>query len=324
MNITQFAKIAGVSKSAVSRYFNNGYLSEEKREQIKKAVIETGYTPSTSAQSIRTRITKLVGVILPKLSSESTARVVEGIGSILEEHGYELLLVNTANDHKKELKYLDLFRQNRVDGVIFLASVFTPVHRTLLHKMRVPVIVVGQDYKGCSCVCHDDFGAAYTVTRHLLEKKCRYPAYVGAMEQDHAVGGQRKKGFFQAVEEQKLTVAERHIRIAEFSFDSGYEQAKRLWKEQPYPDAIFCATDTIAAGVMLYCREREIKIPEQVRIGSVGDSKTGQVLGLTTVHLHYKTAGIEAAKMLLESIYHKEFVPQTKRLGYQLIERKTT
>lgn len=114
MNISEFAKVAGVSKSAVSRYFNNGYLSEEKREQIEKAIEKTGYSPSVSAQNIRTRVTKLVGVILPKLSSESCARVTEGISQVLSEEGYELLLVNTANDYQKEVKYLDLFGRIRL------------------------------------------------------------------------------------------------------------------------------------------------------------------------------------------------------------------
>lgn len=114
MNISEFAKIAGVSKSAVSRYFNNGYLSEDKRELIEKAIEETGYAPSVSAQNVRTKVTKLIGVILPKLSSESCARITEGISEILNKEGYELLLVNTANDCHKEIEYLELFRQNIV------------------------------------------------------------------------------------------------------------------------------------------------------------------------------------------------------------------
>ena len=92
---------------------------------IEKAIEKTGYSPSISAQNIRTKVTKLVGVIIPKMSSESCARVTEGISQVLSEEGYELLLVNTANDYRKEVEYLDLFRQNHVDGVILLATVFT-------------------------------------------------------------------------------------------------------------------------------------------------------------------------------------------------------
>ncbi|OUN74109.1 hypothetical protein B5G12_05675 [Faecalibacterium sp. An58] len=96
MNITEFAAYAGVSKAAVSRYFNGGYLSEEKRARIEAAAAATGYRPSLQAQMLRTRRTRQVLVILPKLSSESCARMVEGISAILEESGYQLLLVNTA------------------------------------------------------------------------------------------------------------------------------------------------------------------------------------------------------------------------------------
>ena len=82
MNITAFAQYAGVSKAAVSRYFNGGYLSAEKRAQIAAAVEATGYRPSMQAQMLRTRRTRQVGVILPKLSSDSCPRIVEGIGSV--------------------------------------------------------------------------------------------------------------------------------------------------------------------------------------------------------------------------------------------------
>ncbi|MDY3971636.1 MAG: LacI family DNA-binding transcriptional regulator [Clostridia bacterium] len=85
MNISEFARLAGVSKSAVSRYFNDGYLSDEKRAMIKKAIDETGYSPSSSAQSVKTRVTKLIGVILPRLSSDSCARITEGISDVLTD-----------------------------------------------------------------------------------------------------------------------------------------------------------------------------------------------------------------------------------------------
>lgn len=104
MNITEFAAYAGVSKAAVSRYFNNGYLSADKRAAIEKAVAETGYRPSMQAQMMRTRRTRQIGVIMPKLSSESCARMVEGISRVLDEQGYQLLLVNTANENERESK----------------------------------------------------------------------------------------------------------------------------------------------------------------------------------------------------------------------------
>mgnify|MGYP002798770264 CR=1 FL=1 len=160
MNITEFAAYAGVSKAAVSRYFNGGYLSEEKRARIEAAAAATGYRPSLQAQMLRTRRTRQVLVILPKLSSESCARMVEGISAILEESGYQLLLVNTANDSSKEIAALNLLQQNTVDGVILIATIFTPEHRTILSSLRLPVVILGQEYPGFCSVSHDDRGAA--------------------------------------------------------------------------------------------------------------------------------------------------------------------
>ncbi|MBQ9518943.1 MAG: LacI family DNA-binding transcriptional regulator, partial [Firmicutes bacterium] len=118
MNISEFAKFAGVSRSAVSRYFNDGYLSEDKKKLIEAAIEKTGYSPSVTARNTSNRVTKLVGVIIPKVSSESCARVTEGISTVLDKAGYKMLLVNTANDNRREVESLELFRTNRVDGVI--------------------------------------------------------------------------------------------------------------------------------------------------------------------------------------------------------------
>ncbi len=326
MNISEFAEYAGVSKSAVSRYFNNGYLSGDKREKIEKAIEETGYSPSFSAQAIKKRVTKLVGVILPKLSSESCARITEGISQVLYEHGYQILLVNTANDYSKELEYLELFRQNRVDGVIFLATIFTEVHRSLLNKMHIPVVIVGQQYKGFSCVCHDDYGAAYALTDLMLKKGAARPAYIGVTDDDKAAGEERHKGFLHALADNNIALDRRHSAIAEFTVDSGYSCAKKIFSAPERPDCIFCATDNIAAGAILFCRENGIKVPGEVMICGVGDSKIGAVTAvpITSARLHYKTAGIEAAQMLLNAIGRTSDVPKIMKLDYEIVEREST
>ena len=105
MNISEIAKLAGVSSAAVSRYFNNGYISEEKKEAIRKVVEQTGYRPSVQAQTLRTKKTKMIGVIVPKVASTSIGKIVEGILSVLNESGYQMLLAVTQNNPKKELEY---------------------------------------------------------------------------------------------------------------------------------------------------------------------------------------------------------------------------
>ena len=195
MNITAFAQYAGVSKAAVSRYFNGGYLSAEKRAQIAAAVEATGYRPSMQAQMLRTRRTRQIEVIMPRLSSESCARMVEGISRVLDDQNYQLLLINTANDNTREVRALDTLRHDTVDGIILIATMFTPEHHAVLQSLHVPVVIVGQQYPGFSCVFHDDFGAAQAATAHMLQKGRRKPGYLGVTLLDKAVGLALDDGF---------------------------------------------------------------------------------------------------------------------------------
>ncbi len=326
MNISEFAAYAGVSKAAVSRYFNDGYLSQEKRDTIEKAIAETGYKPSFSAQAVKTRVTKLVGVILPKLSSESCARITEGISQVMDAHGYQILLVNTANDYQKEIEYLDLFRQNRVDGVILLATVFTSQHKSLMKKMHIPVVVVGQEYKGFNSVCHDDYGAAYALTEHMIIQGGRVPGYIGVTKDDKAVGQDRYAGFISALKDHNMSLFPYNMSSGEFTMDSGYRCAKDILSSKNRPDFIFCPTDTIAAGCMSCCRDMGLSVPDDVMVCGVGDSRLGQatMVPLTTARLHYKSAGIEAANLLLNAVGKTDVVPKTLRLDYSLVPRQST
>ena len=326
MNITEFAKLANVSKSAVSRYFNGGYLAEDKKAQIAAAVQQTGYRPSATAQTLRTRQTRQIGVVMPKLSSESCARMVEGISSVLSEHGYQLLLVNTANDPAREVEALDMFRHNRVDGVIFIATIFTQAHRSVLQRMHMPVVIMGQKYDGFNCVFHDDEGAARELTRLMLAKGRRCPWYLGVTLEDRAAGFWRRSGFINALKEYDLPPRPERMCLAEFNAESGFEQAATLLGRAPEIDCLFCATDNIALGAMHYCRTRNIRVPEDLMLAGIGDNRAGRraAVPLTSAHFHYRTSGQDAAGMLLDMLGGEKIGVRALELGYEIMERAST
>ena len=98
MTINTIAKMAGVSPATVSRYLNQGYVSEEKKERIRNVIEQTGYSPSPSAQMLRTGKNHLVGVIVPRINSEPVAEMVEGITRIMAQAGYQILLANISKN----------------------------------------------------------------------------------------------------------------------------------------------------------------------------------------------------------------------------------
>ncbi len=320
MNIAQIAKLAGVSSAAVSRYFNHGYISEEKREAIRRVVEETGYRPSVQAQTLRTKKTKMVGVIVPKIASASIGRVVEGILSVLNENGYQMLLAVTQNNPKKELEYLNVFDNKQVDGLILVATVFTAEHKRILKNLSVPSVIVGQQLSGHCCVFHDDYHAVYDITKILLEQGRRQLGYISAVMQDQAVGAERYRGFKDAVCDQSMPELADNYVTASFTVASGYESTAKLLQKCGNLDGLVCATDTIAAGAMQYLWEHKIAVPEQMIVAGQGDSEMSRVTAppLLTVHYSYEKSGEIAVNMLMEQFRQDEAAVQEVKLGYYI------
>jgi LacI family sucrose operon transcriptional repressor len=286
-------------------------------------VIEkTGYTPSQQAQTLRTKRTKVIGVVIPKIDSEAISRIVAGISSELNNAGYQLLLANTENDTEKELNYLKTFRQNIVDGIIFIATMLTPRHKAQLKSLQIPIVVLGQKTDLTSCIYHDDFHASYFLTQYVLERGRKNIGFIGVSPKDIAVGTNRRDGFIACMKDNGLEVPDTHLASGEFTVDNGYDNARLLLKKDKTIDAIICATDTIAYGAMNYLRQMNIDIPGQIAITGFGDGKTNPLISpsLTSVHYFYRTSGIEGARMLLEKIENRNTPSKSIMLGYELVK----
>ena len=81
-----------------------------RKKQIKRVIEETGYQPSAQARILRTKKACLVGVVVPKINSESVSRVTAGIEQVLSRRGYQMLLASTDNDPAKEITYLKILK----------------------------------------------------------------------------------------------------------------------------------------------------------------------------------------------------------------------
>lgn len=325
MNISEIAKLAGVSKAAVSRYLNDGYLSEEKKQAIAKVIAETGYRPMIQAQSLRTRKTRIIGVVLPKISSFSISTILAGIESVLEKQGFQILLADSHNDPERELESLRLFAHQRVDGVILIATVLTAAHRALLRRMG-PVVVVGQRLRGVNCVYHDDYNAFYEMTKLVLAKGCRRLGYIGALQKDVAVGAERSRAWADALTAAGMADQAGNTVVAEFSIASGREKARELWEKFGPLDAVICATDSMAVGALQYLRSQGIRVPGQTLLTGQGASNISEATTptITTIRYFYEESGTSAARLLLEQLETPDLPAKEIKLGYTLVEQDST
>lgn len=325
MNINEIAALAGVSRATVSRYLNEGYVSGEKRDAIRRVIEETGYEPSRQARNLRSRVTRLVGVIIPRIQSEAVSRMVAGISGILSKEGYQILLANTDNDIGEELKYLRTFKANQVDGVLFMGTVFTGEHERIMQEMEVPLVVVAQEISGYTCVYQDDFNAGYEAAMLLLEHG-EHIGYIGVTAGDKAAGADRRDGFLAAAKAMRREIESARMSEAEFGVQDGYAKTKELLASFPDTDAIFCATDSIAAGALRCLKELDIPVPERVQIVGFGDTQMGDIVtpSISSIHFYYKTTGMEAAKLLLEILETGIDRKKHIKMGFEIVKKNST
>ncbi len=326
MTMKELAKLAGVSPAAVSRYLNGGPLSEEKRRIIRSVIEKTGYQPDPAAQMLRTRSTDIVGLIVPKLDSDSVSRLAAGASEVLAEEGYACQLGVAQDDPEKELSFLQLFQARSAAGAILMGTVLTPALESFLQTTAMPVVVAGQKFKGVPCVYHDDYGAALELTRIVLAKgRCR-PVYISAPAQDAAAGQARLRGVRAGLTEAGMD-PNLPMEYSNFAVEGGRAAMERLLSRVPDLDAVLCATDRMAFGAMEVLRRVGKRLPQEVSVTGIGDSWAGEHIKphLTTARFYYKTCGETAARLLVEQMTRGERADpvQQTMLSYTIKQRES-
>ncbi|RLL41794.1 LacI family transcriptional regulator [Oceanobacillus piezotolerans] len=333
VTIKNIAEMAKVSRTTVSRVLNNsGYVSEDVRKRVEKVIEETGYIPSHYAKSLRTKKTKIVGVILPTIQTETSSRIVTGIGKEISQHGYEILLANTNLNQEKEIEYLELLKERRVDGIILIATNTEPALVEKIKEMNIPLVMIGQEANGIMSVTFDDYHAARELTRTFIKKGHEDIAFIGVDETDRAVGYRRKKGFLDEMAAHEINVNEEWIQKAIFDIDSGYDTMEKILSKtgaiskRSAPTAVIAVTDRLAIGAINYMKKQGIRIPEDVAIAGFGASEITRYLDppLTTVDYHNEKAGEEAARQLFNRMQAQTQEGTEKVvLNYRLVLRKS-
>lgn len=304
MTIKEVAQLAGVSPAAVSRYFNGGSLGSDKQKRISEVVRKTGFRPNPLARTMRTGRSGQIGVIVPKIQSDSVTRILQGISDVIRDENYIMILGCTEHNEAQEMRLLEVMQENHVDGIILMGRIMTPSLRTVMEECSVPVVVTGQCFEGISCVYHDDFHAMEELTAGVIARGRKHPAFIGVLEEDEQAGKARREGFESALRAAGLDPAAAPELIAEFTTEDGIRAAKKLLRGHPETDAVLCASDFAAYGVLSVIREEGRSIPEDIAVAGCGDiwAATYTAPPLTSVRFYYEECGSRAARMLLERI----------------------
>ncbi|WP_408010245.1 LacI family DNA-binding transcriptional regulator [Pseudalkalibacillus sp. A8] len=319
MTIAEIAKLAGVAKSTVSRYLNGGSVSENTKLKIEQVIKETGYVPNTFARSLKAKKTSIVGTIVPRLNSYATSQTLIGIDEHLRENNYQLLISNTSQDLNREVESIYSLANQKIAGIILLATQITDRHLEAFDKINVPVLLVGQQNHHFYSVIHNDEHAGYEIGKYVISQGHKKIAYLGVTEEDIAVGVKRKRGFQKAVRYDNE--CEVHYFETSFKLTEAIKKFPAIF--ETYKPSIFvCATDNIALGVLKAAQMRGLKIPKDLSITGFGGYEVTEIIhpSITTANFFYKEAGILAAKNIVKLINNEEIEKVTVS-NFELIIR---
>lgn len=327
VTINDIASLSGVSRTTVSRVLNNsGYVSEEAKKKVLEVIEKTGYVPSEHAKSLRTKKTKVIGVILPKISTETSSRVVDGIDSELSKHGYHILLGNSNLDPGKEREQIRLLQSRRVDGIILVATNRDESLIRTVEEANIPVVALGQKLPGVSSVVYDDYAAAREVTSLFVKRGHRRIGFIGVSERDRAVGYERKQAYLDVMKEAGIEVDPAWVQEGVFNITSGGQAVRRMLRDSSQvPTGVFAVTDRLAIGAAKELEKDKMKIPDDVAIMGIGASELSEYVSppLSTVDYCNEDAGAAAAELMISTLETNKRQAEVVTVDYRIVLRDT-
>ncbi len=279
------ADLAGVSRSAVSRFFSGGHVSENYKKKIIKASEELSYRPNMIARSMTGMETNLIALITGEGGSTPSLKEIEDkLIFKLSSYGKRALMIPvTEKDDLDESTKNALDYQ--VDAIVVLGGNVSASVVEHLQALRVPLLLYGttEGAPGTECFCCKNEKAGHLVGRFLIRTGHKRIAYLAKIKDTNA-NVTRKKGLVD-----ELSIANMEL-YAEERGDITYEKSKsaglRLFSMSEPPDAVFCFNDIMAIGALDAARAMKIRIPEDASIVGFDDipQSSWDSFRLTTVN----------------------------------------
>lgn len=319
--IKDIALQAGVAKSTVSRYLNNGYVSETTRKKIDKVIAETGYIPNNFARSLKAQHTNLVGVIIPRLDSSATNTVLSGIDEEARKLGFQLIITNSNQDNQRELENIEILIKQKVAGIILLAGELTKELKQTIKEIKIPILMLGQEVAGVHSIVHEDYEAGKKLAKYALSLGHRTFLFVGVTKADEAVGQLRQNGFID-------TIKKNHgqVEIIETTFSRRMAHKHALnFLPQTKATYIACATDNIAMATLKAAYELGYQVPADFSLSGFGGYDEINYVSptITSVCYPYRKLG-SCAIDSLQKLIKKEELPLKILLPNRLLENQST
>ncbi|QQZ08968.1 LacI family DNA-binding transcriptional regulator [Heyndrickxia vini] len=315
-NISDIARIAGVSVSTVSRVLNNHkYVSEDKRKIVQKVIKEMNYTPNKNAVDLIRGETKMIGVIIPYNNNQAFDQMLHGVINKSVEKDYSITVLATKYSKEKELEYLSMLKNKWLDGIIITS-------RANSWETIIPYTEYGS-IVSCEYTTHSEIGCAYID---------RFSSYVDAFQYLKDKGHEKvafttARGTESISTEQTIAAYKRvfgglpdeYYLPNCFRFEDGYYAGEQLFGRavKTKPTAIYANGDEVAGGIYKYARSKNMNIPNDLAILGQENQPIGVALDLSSVDHQLIKVGEQAFELTVQKSRRNIEIP------YKIIERSS-
>lgn len=321
------ARVAGVSRSAVSRAFTPGAsVSDKTRERVMRAAAELGYQVDYNARNMIQGRSSFVGIITSGLENPFRVKLLSPLAHHLGEHGFLPLLMD-ADDADQIAHSLQILLSYRIAGVIMTSGAPPLALAREYVNRRVPVAMLNRaaELEGVDVVNSDNETGGRLAAQRLVQAGGKRFAFVGPHLSNFS-GKARCDAFMQALRTLPGRRGEAELcNTSTDSYDSGQQAAKTLLdRRRGVPDAVFCATDMIALGFLDAARQRfGMRVPEDLRVVGFDDIPHARMgsYRLTTVAQNVDELARETVEVLAERMVDFALPTRMRVVPVSLVER---
>lgn len=327
ITIKDVARLAGVGISTVSRALNgSGPVSAETRQRILQIAGDLGYRPNAIAQSMVTRSTGTLGLVIPDLRNPYFPSLARGVEDAAARHGYTVMLGNSDNDPSREWTYVRALLDRQVDGIILTGTATDMVLIRQILQTGTPVVSPDHGLQEIlDVVRFDQVASARAATQHLIDMGHRRIAHIAAPSWTRT-GRERLTGYREAISTAGLSLASALIRVGDWQMESGRQALLEMWREGVHPTAIYAANDLMAIGAISALTELGVRIPDDVAVLGHGNVPFAAMINppLSSVAEKEYQWGEKAVELIVERATHSYEGPARNiMLPYHIVIRQS-
>lgn len=293
ISIVDIGKALAISTATVSRALNdNPRISEATRNKVKAKALEMGYHHNSMASSLRNRKSKIIGLIVPRISMYFHSVFITALQNRVQSEGYNLIVCQSNDSVATEQNIASTLYSSRAEAIVVSLALYTENYShfdrfvksgiPLIFYDRVPIhaypahVIKGDDYRG-----------GLLAGNHLMEVGSKKIAYIsGPMTCNLYL--ERTAGFMKALQKDRLSIREDWVFHHELTAENAWMSLRKLFSGKDRPDAIFAANDTTALAIVEFAREQGIVIPDELKIIGYSNDPRAAIITppITTIDQH--------------------------------------